>query len=121
MPNSCWAALPLPEEEVADCPREAEAAVDVNSPEAAAVDPPAFESPTEAALALGARCVEEEEEEEGVEEDELPAKARSGPNSRLALLAGVNAAVDVAADGDVDRPDTAPSGCTIPDTAPVSR
>jgi hypothetical protein len=103
---------------MADCPREAEAAVDVNSPDAAAVDAPAFESPAEAALALGDRCVEEEE---GVEEDEFSAKARSGPNSRLALLAGVNAALDVAADGDVDRPDTAPTGCTIPDTAPVSR
>ncbi len=66
MPNSCWAALPTSgaEEGVADCPPEAEAAVDVNSPDAAAVDPPAFESPAEAALALGARCVEEEEEEE---------------------------------------------------------
>jgi hypothetical protein len=106
---------------MADCPREAEAAVDVNSPDAAAVDAPAFESPAEAALALGDRCVEEEEGVEGDEGDEFPAKARSGPNSRLALLAGVNAALDVAADGDVDRPDTAPTGCTIPDTAPVSR
>jgi hypothetical protein len=64
--------------------------------------------------------VEEEEEEEG-EEDEVPAKARSGPNSRLALAAGVNPCAGVAADLATDRPDAATFACTTPDTPPVSR
>ena len=73
--------------------------------------------PTEAAFALGAPCAEEEDDEE----EGLLAKARSGPNSRLALAAGVSACVDVAADAVPDRPDGAPSAGVTPDTSPVSR
>jgi hypothetical protein len=78
--------------------------------------------PTEAAFALGALCEEEEEEEEE-DEDESPARARSGPNSRLALSAGVSACVDVAADAasTLDRPAGAPSVGATPDTSPANR
>lgn len=93
IPNSCSAASPpvlvaLPEERVACCPLEADvAAAEVNSPDPAAVDPPAeLVPPLEAARALG---VPREDDEEVVD-DELRAKACSGPNSRLASAAGVN-------------------------------
>ena len=56
-----------------------------------------------------------EDEADGVE-DELPAKARSGPNSRLALAAGVNAAWR--APSEVDRI-AAPRRCAGPTPAPL--
>jgi hypothetical protein len=69
---------------VADCPPEAEAAVEVNSPGAVEVEPPA-----EATFALGPLC----EEGEGEEEAALSAaRACSGPNSRLALAAAGSSA-----------------------------
>jgi len=112
--------VPVPEERGADCPAEAGVAVWVNSPDPAdppeELDPPPpAPPPLEAARALGALREEEEEEEEEIDEDVLRAKAASGPNSRLALPADVNASVDVG------RPDTAPAGCAAPGTAPVSR
>jgi len=96
-------------------------AVEVNSPDPAEVDLPAevdplarTRPPLEAACALGAPCEREEEE---VDEDDLCAKARSGPNSRLALLTDVSANADV----EEDWPDAPPFECPAPDTAPVSR
>jgi hypothetical protein len=102
------------------------AAVDVNSPleldpavgleSPAALDPPPLDPlPTEAALALDASRVEADDD---VEDDEVPAKARSGPNSRLASSADGNAT----ADATLDRPNVTPSECVSPDDAvPVSR
>jgi len=79
---------------------------------AASLAPP---PPTDAAFALGAPCPEGEDVE-----DVVPAKARSGPNSRLALAAGVRACADVAADATPDRPDGAPSAGVTPDISLVS-
>jgi hypothetical protein len=94
-----------------------DAAVELAAPAELAALAPA--PPTYAALALGAPCPDEEEEEDV--EDVVPAKARSGPNSRLALAAGVSACADVVADAASDRPDEASSARTTPDTPPVSR
>jgi hypothetical protein len=85
-------------------------AVEVNSPDASEVDPPAELDPrVEAVRALGAA---REGEEAAVDEDELRANACSGPNSRLARSANVNASVDVAG-----RRDPTPSGRPAPGTA----
>jgi len=131
IPNSRWAApppaaVPPAEECAADCPPVLDAAVDVNSPleldpaagleSPAAPDPPPVDPlPTEAALALDVSLVEADDE---VEDDWVPAKARSGPNSRLASSAGGNATADAA----VGRRVLTPSECVSPDdAAPVSR
>ena len=77
IPNSRWAAfppvlVPAAEEREADCPPEAARALG----------------------APGAPAGEEVEETgAGVDEDGVRVKARSGPNSRLALPADVNAGV----------------------------
>jgi len=114
------------EECAADCPSEVlDAAVEVNSPfeldPAAALEspavldpPPVARLPTAAALALAAPWVAAGEDDV---EDETPAKARSGPNSRLASSAGVKATADAA----LDRPDVRSSACASPESAPVSR
>jgi hypothetical protein len=70
-----------PEELDAGCPAEAGLAVEVNSPVPVS-------APLEAALALVAFSVEDEP----AGEDVLREKACSGPNSRLALAAGMSAA-----------------------------
>ena len=135
-PNSRWAASPPPSVELpldcaegcaAACPPELDAALDVNS--FVALNAPvelaspaeldssfAVSPPAEAALALGAPGADAEEEDD----EEVPAKARSGPNSRLALAAGVSACADVVADAAPGRPDEAPSVGVTPDTSPVS-
>ena len=101
IPNSRWAAFPPP----------------VLVP---AAEERAAGRPLEAARALGAPCEEPEEAVEetgtGVDGDEVRVKARSGPNSRLALLANVSAGVDVAG-----LANAAPSVRPTPGTAPVSR
>jgi hypothetical protein len=91
-------------------------AVEVNSPDPAEVDPAAEldpplspRTPVKAALALGAP-------REEVNEDVLRAKACSGPNSRLALLADCNACACVEVGWLVK-----PLACVVPGTAPVSR
>jgi hypothetical protein len=112
-----------PEERVLGGPLEAGVAVgvavEVNSPAPAEVDPAAELDPplsprttVKAALALGAP-----REEEEVDEDVLRAKACSGPNSRLALLANFNACACV----EVGWPEVKPPACVVPGTAPVSR
>ena len=62
-------------------------AVELNSPDPAALDPP-----IEAAFALGGAC----EDEGRAVDEELRARACSGPNSRLTFAVGVNVGVGLA-------------------------
>jgi hypothetical protein len=85
-------------------------ALEVNSPDACEVDPAAeLDRRVEAVRALGAT---REGEAAAVDAYELRANACSGPNSRLALSANVNAGVDVAG-----RRDPTASGRPAPDAA----